>query len=215
MAWCLTVPSHYLNQCWIIISGVLQHAHQSNFIGCVQEFNPQHELENYSLKFLPHHPVVNELRAYWGVMLPICINVLIVACFMQSHLLYQCWLSTGTPGAHINRFNCNTKHTTAPHIPLPDEPKESKTVSWASKLSQNFFLNSIKFILKKLNFATWTSKCFYKSSPTYEEEIPWEHSINIMRLRQNGRHFDGNIFRFSYPLVRLFSVERSPVVVCP
>ena len=56
MACCLTAPSHYLNQCWLIISGVLQHAHQSNFIGCVQEFNPQHELKNYSLKFLPHHP---------------------------------------------------------------------------------------------------------------------------------------------------------------
>ena len=61
MACCLTASSHYLNQCWLIIIGVLQHAHQSNFIGWVQEFNPQHELENYSLKFLPHHPGVNEL----------------------------------------------------------------------------------------------------------------------------------------------------------
>ena len=60
-ACCLTAPSHYLGQCWLTISGVLQHAHQSNFIGYIQEFNPQHELENYSLKFFPHHPGINEL----------------------------------------------------------------------------------------------------------------------------------------------------------
>ena len=61
MPCCLTAPSHYLNQCWLIISGVLQHAHQSNYIGCVQEFNLQHELENYSLKILPHPLGANEL----------------------------------------------------------------------------------------------------------------------------------------------------------
>ena len=61
MACCLRAPSHYLNQCWLIISGLLQHAYQSNFIGCVREFNLQHELENYSLEFLPHHPGANEL----------------------------------------------------------------------------------------------------------------------------------------------------------
>ena len=63
MACCLIAPSHYLNQCWLIISGVLQHAHQSNFIGYVQEFNPKHESENFSLKFLKHHPGANELSS--------------------------------------------------------------------------------------------------------------------------------------------------------
>ena len=31
MAWCLTAPSHYLNQCWLIITDVLWHSPKSNF----------------------------------------------------------------------------------------------------------------------------------------------------------------------------------------
>ena len=32
MACCLTAPSHYLNQCWLIISKVLWHSSEGNFI---------------------------------------------------------------------------------------------------------------------------------------------------------------------------------------
>ena len=32
MACCLKAPSHYLNQCWLIINGFLWHAHKTNFI---------------------------------------------------------------------------------------------------------------------------------------------------------------------------------------
>ena len=31
MAWCLTTPSHYLNQCWLFISEALCHSPESNF----------------------------------------------------------------------------------------------------------------------------------------------------------------------------------------
>ena len=31
MAWCLTAPSHYLNQCWLFIDEVLWHSTESNF----------------------------------------------------------------------------------------------------------------------------------------------------------------------------------------
>ena len=31
MAWCLVAPIHYLNQCWLIISEVPYHSHESNF----------------------------------------------------------------------------------------------------------------------------------------------------------------------------------------
>ena len=33
MACCLTTPSHYLNQCWLIISEVLRHSRYGNFTG--------------------------------------------------------------------------------------------------------------------------------------------------------------------------------------
>ena len=31
MAWCLTAPSHYLNQCWLLIEVVLWNSSESNF----------------------------------------------------------------------------------------------------------------------------------------------------------------------------------------
>ena len=33
IAWCLRAPSHYLNQCWLIISEVLWHTPEGNFHG--------------------------------------------------------------------------------------------------------------------------------------------------------------------------------------
>ena len=32
MAWCLTAPSHYLNQCWLIINGTVWHSPKTNFM---------------------------------------------------------------------------------------------------------------------------------------------------------------------------------------
>ena len=32
MAWCLVAPSHYLNQCWLIINGVLWPSAETNFL---------------------------------------------------------------------------------------------------------------------------------------------------------------------------------------
>ena len=32
MAWCLTAPSHYLNQCWLIISEGLWHSPEGKFV---------------------------------------------------------------------------------------------------------------------------------------------------------------------------------------
>ena len=31
MAWCLTAPNHYLNQCWLVVKGVLWQSPASNF----------------------------------------------------------------------------------------------------------------------------------------------------------------------------------------
>ena len=40
MACCLTAPSHYLNQCWFLISEVLWHSLESNFARSAHELNP-------------------------------------------------------------------------------------------------------------------------------------------------------------------------------
>ena len=39
MAWCLTAPSHYLNQCWLIISEVMWHSYQGNFKSIASTIN--------------------------------------------------------------------------------------------------------------------------------------------------------------------------------
>ena len=55
MACCLTAPSHYLNQCWLIISMVPWHSPKGYFTRNTSAINNENELEmhlsNISLKF--------------------------------------------------------------------------------------------------------------------------------------------------------------------
>ena len=46
MACCLTAPSHYLNQCWLITSEVLWHSSEGNSIRNAQHIYPWYEFEN-------------------------------------------------------------------------------------------------------------------------------------------------------------------------
>ena len=39
MACCLTAPSHYLNQCWLIINCIMWHWHETQFTGSAQDIN--------------------------------------------------------------------------------------------------------------------------------------------------------------------------------
>ena len=52
MAWCLTAPSHYLNQCWLIISEVQWHSHQGNFTRDASTTNHQNLFKNYMSKIV-------------------------------------------------------------------------------------------------------------------------------------------------------------------
>ena len=47
MACCLTAPSHYLNQCWLIISKVLWHSSEGNFVKIPQPPFTEVSLKNY------------------------------------------------------------------------------------------------------------------------------------------------------------------------
>ena len=59
MVCCLTVPNHYLNQCWLILTEVLWHTHEGNVTGNVQEIFQSLKITN--LRLQPHLPVANEL----------------------------------------------------------------------------------------------------------------------------------------------------------
>ena len=64
MACCLTAPSHYLNQCWLIIRGVLWHISESSFAGIAQGIDSGYEFEKDILKNIfksPRGQWVNEL----------------------------------------------------------------------------------------------------------------------------------------------------------
>ena len=50
MDWCLTTPSHYLDQCWLLISEVLWHSSESNSTARAQAIILHNDLESYILK---------------------------------------------------------------------------------------------------------------------------------------------------------------------
>ena len=70
MACCLTAPSHYLNQCWLIISEVQWHSYQGKFTRYASTINHQNPLENYISKISLKFPGANELNSVWGLMPP-------------------------------------------------------------------------------------------------------------------------------------------------
>ena len=47
MTWCLTTPSHYLNQCWPIFNGFLLPSMKANFTGSSQDINASIGFEKY------------------------------------------------------------------------------------------------------------------------------------------------------------------------
>ena len=47
MAWCLTAPSHYLNQFWLIVKTFPQYSPEGNFTCNVQDFCPDMSLKTY------------------------------------------------------------------------------------------------------------------------------------------------------------------------
>ena len=50
MACCLTAPSHYLNQCWLIISNVQWHSSEGNFTRNNSAIDHWNKLENFLAK---------------------------------------------------------------------------------------------------------------------------------------------------------------------
>ena len=63
MAWCLMAPSHYLNQCWLLIHEVQRHSPESNFTMRTQVTSLYLSLKITLLKCLPYLPVINGLNA--------------------------------------------------------------------------------------------------------------------------------------------------------
>ena len=65
MACCLTAPSHYLNQCWLIIRGVLWHTSESSFAGIAQGIDSGYEFEKDILKNIFKSPRGQWVNPLW------------------------------------------------------------------------------------------------------------------------------------------------------
>ena len=71
MACCLTAPSHYLNQCWLIISKGEWHSSKGNFTAGISAINHCNWLEKFHQN-LPGHNELNKLISvkawpHWAV----------------------------------------------------------------------------------------------------------------------------------------------------
>ena len=62
MVWCLTAPSHYLNQCWLIISKVKWHSSDSNSQEITQQSIIEISLKITRLELHSNLPGANELN---------------------------------------------------------------------------------------------------------------------------------------------------------
>ena len=56
MACCLMAPSHYLNQCWLIINKVLWHSSEDIIIKSFEDTNQLSKIEDYILKITLRSP---------------------------------------------------------------------------------------------------------------------------------------------------------------
>ena len=65
MTCCLMAPSHYLNQCWLIISKVLWHSSEGNFIRDASAPFTKVSLKITFLELNWNLPGVNELKECW------------------------------------------------------------------------------------------------------------------------------------------------------
>ena len=67
MACCLTAPSHYLNQCWLIFSKVQWHSVEGNLTRDSSPINHYNKLENYLSKIYLNLPGANELSTLLSI----------------------------------------------------------------------------------------------------------------------------------------------------
>ena len=68
MAYCLMAPSHYLNQCWLIIIQVLWHSPKCNFTGNVLDINLWYTFEKYIIQNYMHNfqrPMPSATMSKW------------------------------------------------------------------------------------------------------------------------------------------------------
>ena len=88
MACCLMAPSHYLNQCWLIIRGVMWHSSVNSFAGIAQDINSGYQFEKDILKISFKSP-----RGQWVNNKPSLDQIMNGPDQTASHYINQWWHS--------------------------------------------------------------------------------------------------------------------------
>ena len=68
MACCLTAPSHYLNQCWLIISKVPWHSSEDIVIRRFEVINQYNKIEDYIFKITLRSPRGQWVNTFMGLI---------------------------------------------------------------------------------------------------------------------------------------------------
>ena len=107
MAWCLMAPSHFLNQCWLVIDEVMWHSPGNRTLEkikantCMGQSSPCSTPDMHQLDFVIIADVLNSLDLTHHPRVPhICVIELgehwfrkwLVPCSAPSHYLNQCCL---------------------------------------------------------------------------------------------------------------------------
>ena len=89
---CLTAPSHYLKQCWLIINGVLLHSTlpRDQFIEIAEVINSYSELDLYTCEFTPTSLRVNELKGLTYFVFSIQYPQFVINCLKKTPSLSKC-----------------------------------------------------------------------------------------------------------------------------
>ena len=95
MACCLKAPSHYLNQCWLIINGILWYSPCNNFTSSAWDISTWYEFENYNFEITatsPRGQWVNSALHHQMYCDGMTQLVMMLCCHFNILNISYCWL---------------------------------------------------------------------------------------------------------------------------
>ena len=108
MACCLTAPSHYLNQCWLISKW---HSSEGNFTTGISALNHCNWLEKYSSKISLNSPRPQWVKSVQTTHLSTLTEDLWGVCCEQFREVYPIWTWPACTSIDIGKFLIWVKHS--------------------------------------------------------------------------------------------------------
>ena len=112
MACCLTAPSHYPNQCWLIISKIQWHSSEGNFTRDILAINHIRLLENYVSKISiksPRGRWVKNISCYYFTLLAVY-TTLPISKHMTSPVSFTIMNTNKNSNLRPVTRNCTVQH---------------------------------------------------------------------------------------------------------